>query len=141
MVARLEIALQIYAARLVGKCFQWGSRDCNTIILDWLNMATGDNSIKEIRGRYESRAGAIRYQLQYGRDLPKIIKDAGGYYIPRNRVTVGDIILTKETGAPWECGHLVLGSRYLGAAPGRGVFLGAVGVLPDNAKAMRLRYV
>jgi|TARA_R110000824_G_scaffold101231_1_gene240506 hypothetical protein len=114
-----ELKIHQFADKHLGKSFQWGMMDCNTFILEYMDLMLGTNLLKEAQGKYSSKRSAVRFQMKY----PLLLRDAmyehGAADIPNKAVNVGDILI-KDLGI-FQAAHLVLGSRVMSVDEEKGV--------------------
>lgn len=114
-----ELKIHQFAEKHLGASFQWGKMDCNTFILDYMDLMLGTNLLKEAQGKYSSKRSAVRFQMKYPFMLRDAMYEHGAKDIPNKAVNVGDILI-KDLGI-FQAAHLVLGSRVMSVDEEKGV--------------------
>lgn len=59
-----------------SKPFKWGEWDCNLFVTEWLDHCDGGNRSAEIKGQYDNRKNALRFQNKYT-SAPDFLKQNG----------------------------------------------------------------
>lgn len=74
--------------------FEWGDWDCNLFVVDLLDHIDADLPWRSqaIRGKYDSRLGACRFQYHYT-PAPRWLEQQGYELIKTHRVIEHDIVL------------------------------------------------
>jgi len=126
-----EKALHQFSSSQLGKPFTWGDNDCNTLVIEWVDLLTGSNHIDEVRGQYSNKDEAIEFYRSVKNEEDIL---AEFHEIDPAFISVGDILTVpfgKMLGA-----HICVGSRLLSVDRRHGTMLLPC-VIPDKAKAWR----
>lgn len=116
-----EIRLAQFIEDNLGRPFAWGRCDCNTFVLEAMDVLGGTALADEIRGRYKTARGAIRFRRRspWG-GLITGLQGVGFAEIPRGFEQTGDILIVAEPDK-WDMSHLFLGRLAAAAFPEAGV--------------------
>lgn len=92
----LHVALVRLARERLGSPFAWGSMDCNTLALEFLDLLTGGDLRSEVAGRYATELGAVRFWRRFRLRWISGLADAyGAVEVPRGFVATGDFIIVE----------------------------------------------
>jgi hypothetical protein len=82
--------------------FAWGHNDCNTFIVEYVDLLLGSNIISEVRGKYFNARSALAFIRNY-KALDVGLQESGFTIVdtPQN----GDIITFLRNG--FVCGHII----------------------------------
>ena len=80
-----------FAQKELDTPFAWGTNDCNTLVLKYLDEVWGNDVQSMIYGKYKTKIGAIR--------------------LPPKLARTGDILIVHTKG--FEMGHICLGTKIL----------------------------
>lgn len=127
-----------YVQAHLGEPFRWGRTDCHTLALGWLDQLTAGHHGRLALGRYYDAASARAWARAAGRDIAKVIRDAGGCEVPHHCASAGDFLLVPDAGEPWHRTHLCAGAFMVSAWPGAGVQLAPMGELPEQYLVLRV---
>lgn len=126
-----EIKLLNFVEANLGRPFAWGECDCNTFALEMIDAVYDTALAAQIRGRYQTERGAIRYRRRspWG-SLINLLREAGFCEVPKGFAQTGDILIV--VAPKWEMSHICLGNRAVAAFPGDGVQCFPLAALADE---------
>jgi len=112
-----------YLDGLDGQPFVWGSLDCHTFVMRWVDQVAGTDICAGVVGCYGTAQAARDFLKGYGRTLVEVLEGAGCELVPEGELLEpGDVLLAPDLSEPWERSHLYLGSGHVVSVwPGRGV--------------------
>lgn len=124
-----QSALILWARRRVGTPFEWGRVDCAMLALEAFDIMTGQAVAESYRGRYSTRAQAIRFQRRIV-DLRSKLESLG--CARAREPQIGDVVIVEKDG--FVCGHVCVGEYVVSAWPDRGVALGETRALAEVSR-------
>ena len=117
-------ALIRYAAKASRKPFVWGKHDCALFGAGWVQLQTGKDPARGLRGRYSTAAGAFKHLRKLGYDnIGDLVADQGLEEIMPAFAQFGDLAVLEGDG---EIGAL-------GGVQGEGIYVlrpDGIGVMP-----------
>ena len=75
--------------------FAWGSNDCNTLILEYLDYMLGTETLKIAYKKYHTKFGAMRFQKKYQQRVSEKCLELGLTAINPTQARHGDILIKK----------------------------------------------
>jgi hypothetical protein len=135
-VAFVQFCNELQAANVR---FGWGSWDCNTFVLAWLDRMAGTDYLSQYQGKYSDLESARAFQETHGRTLFRVCLDAGLMEVPGGArfAQPGDVLLVDDPGEPWRRGHVCGGTNFASIWPGRGLDVRPMMYMPKTALTMR----
>ena len=115
----MELKVHQFAEKHLGKPFQWGVMDCNTFILEYMDLMLGTQLLKEAFKKYNSKLSAAKFQREYPFMLRDALYEYGANEINVKAVNVGDVLI-KDLGI-FQAAHLGLGNRVMSVDEEHGV--------------------
>lgn len=110
-----DVRLARWATLRTGERFRWGQTDCVLLCLEAFDVMTGSDKADAHRGRWRSRAGALRYQRENDTDLLRGLRAFGCVDVEVGFQQRGDFIIVERSPIPH--GLVCFGEKSLGAEP------------------------
>lgn len=125
--------------QVAGVRFGWGTWDCNTFVLAWIDRMAGTNYLGMYQGKYTDIATARAFQEAHGFTLWGVCCEAGLVAVPGGArfAQPGDVLLVCDPGEPWMRGHVCGGPSFASIWPGRGLDVRPMMYMPATAITMR----
>jgi len=114
-----ELEVRNFLKSQIGKPFQRGFRDCNTLAVHVLDMIAGTNYKEKVIGRYKNKKEAIRFVRDGGWCWVDGLLKLGAKEVPKNFETTGDFLVIKKKW--WEEIYVCLGRECVGVYEDTGV--------------------
>lgn len=111
MTPKIEIDLIHILDRAGSQPFAWGTNDCNTLALEWLDRLQGSQWLKRVKGTYNDLRGAIRVAKSLPRWTDGLIEE-GWTEIKKEQATIGDLAVV--SGKSYDIIYIVEGSTVIG---------------------------
>ena len=92
-----------------GNSFVWGSNDCNTFVLKYVDQVHGMDLLKKAYKKYKTKKGAISFQAKYPLPISEAIIKEGAVKIPSGMARMGDLLVKQDKG--FERCHICLGTK------------------------------
>jgi hypothetical protein len=136
---KLEAALVDYLATILGQPFQWGTMDCNTVALGWLDTLAGTAELAQVRGRYTDQETARQFQLEHGRTLRAVLIEAGAELVAKGPAFAqpGDFLVVDTAGEPWTAGCVCSGWGFVSMDTNKGGILLPMETTPEGTELWR----
>ena len=101
-----------FVEKELDKPFAWGTNDCNTIVLKYIDEVLGHDVLHKIYGKYRTKLGAIRFNRKQNYTFSDgIIEELGAVKLPPKMARTGDILVVSDEG--YELCQICLGNQYL----------------------------
>jgi hypothetical protein len=95
--------------------FAWGANDCCTFAGDAVQIMTGNDPMRSLRGRYRTRRGAIRLIKQYG-GIERLVQQVLGSPLPAAALASrGDVVLLPDMQGQGPALGICVGANLLAA--------------------------
>ena len=91
--------------------FAWGSNDCNTLILEYLDYMLGTETLKIAYKKYHTKFGAMKFQKKYQQRVSEKCLELGLTAINPTQARHGDILI--KTDPRWDMCHLSMGTKFI----------------------------
>jgi len=92
--------------------FAWGTNDCNTLVLKYLDEVWGKDVLSMIYGKYKTKTGAIKFNAKQKYTFTDgIIEELDAVRLPPKLARTGDILIVHSKG--YEMGHICTGTSVL----------------------------
>ena len=127
-----------YIQKERSKPFVWGSRDCNTFVLNFIDSIYNLDLEKKVKGKYKTEFGAIKFQKNFGQYLSEYLISNGGKKILPTQATIGDILIIKK--GVYELGDICLGALVAGCLEHESIVIGRVQDFNTFDFAVRFNY-
>lgn len=123
-----------------GKPFAWGERDCNTLVLQCLDILTGCRPHFALIAfkRYATEAGAYAFQVDYPQTIDDVLRQAGAVDVEGD-LQAGDFLLVQRDGEPWLRSHVCLGEKFVTVSQDLGVVILPIQMLDPSYFALRIK--
>ena len=83
--------------------FAWGTNDCNTLVLKYLDEVWGKDVLSMIYGKYKTKTGAIKFNAKQKYTFTDgIIEELDAVRLPPKLARTGDITGTSVLSVPEE---------------------------------------
>tara|TARA_R100000234_G_C4945368_1_gene154840 strand:+ start:347 stop:766 length:420 start_codon:yes stop_codon:yes gene_type:complete len=103
----------------MGEPFVWGTNDCNTFILEYLDKIIGSKVHEIAYKKYDTEFGAVKFQKKYGQTVSEKCLELGLIKISPSKSTFGDILVKHNEN--WDSCHICIGSKIISVDEGVGV--------------------
>jgi len=101
-----------FAHKELGKPFAWGTNDCNTLVLQYIDEVLQKDVLKKIYGKYKTKRGAIGFNKKQPYTFSDgIIKELNAVKLPPKMARTGDILIVSNKA--FELGHICVGTSVL----------------------------
>jgi len=114
MNTKLEIALYELIGSFDGSKFQWGTCDCSTIPLMWIDMIKGTEYCGCYYGLYNNEEEALIGLKAHGDIVGNVLKKINAYEVDKNFLHTGDIVRMKVDDKPWMFSGIYADGRVIG---------------------------
>ena len=106
-----------FAQKELNTPFAWGTNDCNTLVLKYLDEVWGNNVLGMIYGKYKTKIGAVKFNKKQKYTFTDgIVEELGAIRLPPKLARTGDILIVHSKG--FEMGHICLGSQIVSVLEG-----------------------
>lgn len=132
-----DTRLARWATRRNGEPFRWGQTDCAMLCFEAFDAMTGQALAAAHRGKYDSAAGAIRYQIENSVNVGIVLARAGCVEVVPGFQQRGDFIVVDRE--PFPHGHVCFGAKALSASIGGAVSWGRLNFgVPEGMRILRV---
>ncbi len=101
-----------FAQKELDTPFAWGTNDCNTLVLKYLDEVWGNDVLSMIYGKYKTKIGAVKFNKKQKYTFTDgIVEELGAIRLPPKLARTGDILIVHTKG--FEMGHICLGTKIL----------------------------
>lgn len=100
-----------YVRQHVGRPFAWGTEDCATLALGWIDTLLGTNHLERIAGRYSTPEEALRFAVLHGLNWSSLLEELGASPVRCNFQQTGDLIT--QPGGHFETVGIIVRRHYL----------------------------
>ena len=101
-----------FAQKELNTPFAWGTNDCNTLVLKYLDEVWGKDVLHMIYGKYKTKIGAVKFNKKQKYSFTDgIVEELGATRLPPKLARTGDILIVHDEA--FEMGHICMGTNVL----------------------------
>jgi len=107
MIDKLKV--NKYIESKLNQPFAWGTNDCNTFVLHYLDKLLDTDLLKIAYKKYSTKLGAIKFQKKHGQKISEKCLELGMTQYHPNKAIFGDILVKHNEN--WDSCHICIGSK------------------------------